>query len=317
MLLVREELRRSSTPGDHALSIGVFDGVHRGHEALVRTMLDEGRARGLSGGIITFHPSPVTVLRPDVELSYLESLEQRVELLGQLGVDFVSVVQFTSELAQVSAADFVRILAEDANMRLLVVGEDFALGRGREGSAERLAEIGEDARFEVVTVPLLAEDGDRVSSTRVREALAAGEMSEVHRLLGRSYTVRGPVLHGDERGRTIGFPTLNIGVSPDRALPPDGVYVTRATLQDGREFHACTSVGTQPTFDGKARLVETYLLDFEGDLYGTVVSAALLERLRDVRKFDGVDQLVAQIHRDVEATRAFFADQGGDGNGQT
>ncbi len=314
MLLVREELRRSSTPGDHALSIGVFDGVHRGHEALVRTMLEEGRTRGLSGGIITFHPSPITVLRPDIELSYLESLEQRVELLSQLGVDFVSVIQFTSELAQVSARDFVRIMAEDANMRLLVVGEDFTLGRGREGTVERLSEIGAGAGFEVTAVPLVSEGSNGISSTRVRHALAAGEMEEVAQLLGRNYTVRGPVLHGDERGRSIGFPTLNLGVSPDRALPPNGVYVTRATLQDGREFQACTNIGTQPTFDGKGRLVETYLLDFEGDLYGTVVSAALLERLRDERKFDGIDQLVAQIGRDVDATRAFFASEGGSGS---
>lgn len=310
MLLVREELRRSRTAGDHAISIGVFDGVHRGHEELVRHLLAEAATRKLTGGIVTFHPSPITVLRPDVPLSYLESLEQRVELLCQLGVEFVSVLQFTSEVAQVSARDFIRLLVEEANMRLLVVGEDFALGRGREGTAERLREFGEEDGFEVVTVPLLAAGDDRVSSTRVRAALADGEMEEVAELLGRSYTLRGPVVHGDERGRAIGIPTLNVGVSPDRALPPNGVYVTRATLPDGRQFEACTNIGMQPTFDGTRWQVETHLLDFEGDLYDAVVSIELLQRLRDEHKFDGVDALLTQIHADLDETRAYFARAG-------
>jgi riboflavin kinase/FMN adenylyltransferase len=310
VLLVREELRRSSTPGDHAISIGVFDGVHRGHEELVRHLLAEASKRDLTGGIVTFHPSPITVLRPDVSLSYLESLEQRVELLGQLGVEFVSVLQFTSEVAQVSARDFVRLLVEEANMRLLIVGEDFALGRGREGDTDALRGFGTELGFEVVTVPLLAASDDRISSTRVRAALAAGEMEEVADLLGRSYTLRGPVVHGDERGRAIGVPTLNIGVSPDRALPPNGVYITRATLPDGRQFDACTNLGMQPTFDGTRWQVETHLLDFEGDLYDAVVTVELLQRLRDEQKFDGVDALLTQIHQDLDQTRAFFAKEG-------
>ena len=307
MLLAREELRRGSTPGAHALSIGVFDGVHGGHRMLVGRMLAEAESRGLTGGIVTFHPSPITVLRPDVRLSYLESLEQRVELLGQLGVEFVTVVQFTSELAQVSAADFVRLLVEDAGMQLLVVGEDFALGRGRDGTPQRLSEIGETLGFEVVAVPLLADDGEHVSSTLVRASLAAGEMERVAELLGRAYTLRGPVVHGDERGSEIGFPTLNIGVSADRALPPDGVYVTGAVIGDGREFESMTNIGTQPTFDGKQRRVETHLFDFEGDLYDDVVSIALLHRLRDERKFESVEALVDRIRRDAEEARTYFA----------
>ena len=307
MLLAREELRRGGTPGAHALSIGVFDGVHGGHRMLVGRMLAEAESRGLTGGIVTFHPSPITVLRPDVRLSYLESLEQRVELLGQLGVEFVTVVQFTSELAQVSADDFARLLVEDAGMRLLVVGENFALGRGREGTPQRLSELGASLGFEVVAVPLLAHDGERVSTTLVRESLSAGEMERVAELLGRAYTLRGPVVHGDERGREIGFPTLNVGVSADRALPPNGVYVTRTVIGDGREFASMTNIGTRPTFDGTQRHVETHLFDFEGDLYGDVVSVALLRRMRDERKFESVDALVDRIRRDAEEARAHFA----------
>jgi len=313
VLLVRDELRRSATPGDHAVSIGVFDGVHGGHRMLIQHMLDEGRARGLTGGVVTFHPHPITVLRPGTPVAYLESLERRVELMREAGAEFVSVLQFTSELQQVAAADFTRLLVEEARMKLLVVGEDFRLGRGGEGHVERLAEIGRDQGFEVIPVPLLkdADATDRISSTRVRTALAEGAMETVAALLGRSYAIRGPVLHGDERGRTIGFPTLNIGVSADRALPPNGVYVTRAHIGwpgEERTFNAVTNIGTRPTFDDSVvRRVETHLLDFEGDLYGQVVSIELLHMLRPEQKFDGPDALVAQIKQDVTATREWFA----------
>ena len=308
MLLVRDELSRTVTPGDHAISIGVFDGVHGGHRMLIGRLLDEARTRGLTGGVVTFHPHPITVVHPDVEFSYIESLERRVELLRDLGAAFVSVLTFTSELQQVSAADFTRLLVEEARMRLLVVGEDFRLGRGGEGSVERLRAIGEEQGFEVVAVPLLADAGavDRISSTRIREALAAGDMDDVSAFLGRPYAIRGPVLHGEERGRQMGFRTLNVGVSPDRALPPNGVYVTRA-LVDGRTFCAVTNIGTRPTFDGRNTTVETHLLDFEGDLYGHVVTVELLHRLRGEQKFDGMDALSAQIAQDVQDTREWFA----------
>lgn len=311
MLLVREELRRSRTAGDHAISIGVFDGVHRGHRLLVERMLSEAASRGLTGGIVTFHPAPVTVLRPEIPFSYLESLELRVELLRGLGVDFVSVLQFTSEVAQVSAEDFARLLVEEARMRLLVVGEDFALGRGREGTTERLAEIGASMGFDVLAVPLLHHTDDGVSSTRVRKALADGDMEQVDGLLGHPFTLRGPVLHGHERGREIGFPTINLGVSADRALPPDGVYVSRALLPDGALHQAATSIGVQPTFDGGERLVETHLIDFDADLYDEIVSVEILHFMREQVKFDSVDELIEHIGRDVEQVRAYFAGTAG------
>ena len=308
MLLVRDELRRTVTPGDHALSIGVFDGVHGGHRMLIARMLEEARARRLTGGVVTFHPHPVTVVHPDVSFSYIESLERRVELLRELGAAFVSVLTFTSELQQVAAADFTRVLVEEARMRLLVVGDDFRLGRGGEGAVERLRAIGEEQGFEVIAVPLLADDSShaRISSTRVRETLVAGRMDEIAALLGRPYAIRGPVLRGEQRGRALGFPTLNVGVSPDRALPPNGVYVTRALVGD-RTYGAVTNIGTRPTFDGRTTTVETHLLDFEGDLYGHVVTIELVHMLRGEQKFDGIDALTAQIARDVQQTRQWFA----------
>jgi riboflavin kinase/FMN adenylyltransferase len=307
VLLVRQELQSSVTPGEHALSIGVFDGVHRGHQMLIGRMLDEAAARSLTGGVVTFHPHPLSVVRPDVTITYLESLERRVELLRELGTEFVSVLQFTSELQQVSALDFSRLLVEEAGMRLLVVGEDFRLGRAGAGTVEVLTEIGAELGFEVLPVPLLGDGDDRVSSTRVREALEAGEMESVSSLLGHAFQLRGPVLHGDERGRQIGFPTLNVGVSADRWLPPNGVYITRALVGD-RQFDACTNIGIRPTFEGdQTRLVETHLLDFEGDLYGQVVTVELLHRIRPEQKFNGIDELSAQIQSDLVATREWFA----------
>lgn len=307
MLLVRDELRRSVTPGEHALSIGVFDGVHGGHQALVKRMLEKAGSRGLTGGVVTFHPHPRTVIRPDQPFQYLESLEHRVELLRACGVEFVSVLQFTSEVQQVSAEDFCRLLVEEARVRLIVVGADFRLGRGGEGTVERLAEIGQELGFEVMPVGLIDHGADSmpISSTRIREALADGQMEEVQALLGRPFSLRGPVVRGDQRGRTIGFPTLNIGVSADRALPPDGVYVTRAYLPTGI-FNSVTNIGTRPTFDGTTRRVETHVFDFEGDMYGQVVTIELLHRMRAEQRFDGVDALVEQIKVDSAAARAWL-----------
>ena len=246
------------------------------------------------------------MLRPEIEISYLTSLETRVEQLRATEVDFVAVVQFTSELAQVSAEDFARVLVEEAGLKLLVTGHDFALGRGREGNPERLAEIGLDLGYEVQPIELLPEDGTPVSSTRVRNALASGSMEEATELLGRPFVLRGPVVHGDERGRTIGFPTINLGLSPDLLLPADGVYVSCVEVE-GRRLEGCTNIGVRPTFDGVRRIVETHLLDFEGDLYDRVASVELLRMLRPEQKFDGPDALIAQIHDDVEDTRAYFA----------
>ena len=306
VLLVRQELQNSVTDGEHALSIGVFDGVHRGHQMLIERMVTEASARDLTAGIVTFHPHPVSVVQPDVKITYLESLERRVEMLRDLGTDFVAVLQFTSELQQVSAFDFSRLLVEEARMRLLVVGDDFRFGRGGEGNIEVLTEIGSELGFEVIAVPLLDDGSTPVSSTRVRDALQAGEMESVSELLGHPFLLRGPVLHGDERGRQIGFPTLNIGVSADRWLPPNGVYVTKAFVGD-RVFNACTNIGVRPTFAGDQKLlVETHLLDFEGDLYGELVTIELVHRLRAERKFDGIDVLRAQIQSDLAATREWF-----------
>ena len=289
-----------------AVTIGVFDGVHRGHQALIRRLVELAAARGLASAVVTLHPSPITVIRPEVRIQYISSLEERIELLRGLGVDAVGPLTFTSELAQVSAADFVMTMRETLDMRLLAGGPDISLGRAREGNATWLsahaAELGFD--FEVVR---FLEDGEaKVGSSGIREAVARGDMAAAAALLGRPFSLRGPVVRGFERGRTIGFPTANIAVSADRVLPALGVYVTLAYLGEAR-YPAVTNIGTRPTFDDGRPSIETHVLDFEGDLYGRELKIELLHRLRGEARFDGVEALVAQIRRDAEEARQFHA----------
>ena len=304
--LAREQFRQLASGRPTAVTIGVFDGVHRGHQALIRRLQDLAAERDLATVVVTLHPSPITVIRPDVRIMYLTSLEERIELIRALGVDAVGPLTFTSELAQVSAADFVRALRETLDLRLLVGGPDISIGRAREGNAAWLAEHGPTYGFESVLVDFLDEGGAKVGSSGVRDAVARGDMETAAELLGRPFSLRGPVVRGFERGRTIGFPTANIAVSADRVLPPLGVYVSRAVLGEARE-PAVTNIGSRPTFDDGRPSIETHLLDFDGDLYGRDLKVELLHRLRDEQRFAGVEALVVQIGRDAEAARAYHA----------
>jgi riboflavin kinase/FMN adenylyltransferase len=306
MLLAREELSHYAAGRATAITLGVFDGVHLGHRHLIDALKELATARGLASGIVTLHPSPVQVLRPDVRVAYLTSLEERIELLRATGVDTVAPLTFTSEVAELSALDFLAMLHGALDMRYLLMGPDNAFGRGREGTPQRVAEIADELGFEleVLSASLGGDDG-RVSATAIRNAIGSGDMETAARLLGRPFSLRGPVVRGHERGRTIGFPTANMAVTPDRALPAFGVYVTRSHAGD-HSYPSATNIGINPTFDDAAPSVETYILDFEGDLYGRELRVELLHRLRGEEKFDAVDALVAAIAGDVAAVRAYF-----------
>jgi riboflavin kinase/FMN adenylyltransferase len=307
MLLAREELAHYAAGRPTAITLGVFDGVHLGHRHLIDALKERAAARGLASGIVTLHPSPVQVLRPQVRVAYLTSLEERVELLRATGVDTVAPLTFTSEIAELSALDFLAMLHGALDMHFLLMGPDNAFGRGREGTPQRVAEIADELGFEleVLTQPLGGGDG-RVSATAVRSAIGDGDMETAERLLGRPFSLRGPVVRGHERGRTIGFPTANMAVTPDRALPAFGVYVTRSHV-GGRSYPSATNIGINPTFADPLPSVETYIVDFEGDLYGRELRVELLHRLRGEVKFDGIEPLVAAIAADVAAVRAYFA----------
>ncbi|MFQ6019606.1 MAG: bifunctional riboflavin kinase/FAD synthetase [Dehalococcoidia bacterium] len=314
--LAREELSRCGSAArgrESAVTIGKFDGVHRGHQFIVQRLLELAAAEGLASVVVTFNPHPVTVLRPGTPIAYLCSLEERVELLRGLGVDSVAILSFTSQLAQLSARDFVSLLREQLGMRLLLVGPDFALGRNREGDIERLRALGDEHGYRLEVAPMLTEpdrSGEKVGSRAIRAALAQGQMGAVARLLGRPFSLRGPVVPGAARGKALGFPTANLGISPDLALPALGIYVTRAYLC-GNAYPSVTSIGVRPTFAPQARpTVEAYILDFEDDLYGQEMSLEVLHRLRDEEEFASVEDLVEAIKGDVEAGREYFRAQG-------
>lgn len=249
--------------------------------------------------MVTLHPHPITVLRPDIQPSYLSSLDDRIELMRAAGADWVLPLTFTSEVSEVSAEELATAFHELLRMRLLVLGPDAAFGRGApKDTAERMRALGALLGFDVVQLEPLMMDDERYSSTAVRKALAAGDMDRVTALLGRPYRLSGPVIHGFERGRTIGFPTANISVAADRAMPALGVYATRATVA-GRILSGATNIGRRPTFDEGHVSIETHLIDFEGDIYGERLEIEIIARIREEKKFSGPDELVAQIAADV------------------
>lgn len=295
---------KAGAPGPAtALTIGVLDGVHLGHQALIKRLRDEARARALSPGVVTLHPHPITVLRPEIAPSYLTSLDDRMELLRDAGADWVLALTFTGEVSEVSAEELALAFRDYLRMKLMVLGPDASFGRGApKDTAERMRALGRDTGFEVVQIEPLMHDHERYSSTAVRNALAEGDMDRVAALLGRPYRLAGPVVHGFERGRTIGFPTANISVAADRAMPAIGVYATRARVA-GRTLKGATNIGRRPTFDSGHVSIETHLLDFEGDVYGERLELEFVHRIRGEVKFAGPDELVAQIARDIEQVR--------------
>lgn len=299
---------RAGAPGPAAaVTIGVLDGVHLGHQALIGRLRDEARKRALSPGVVTLHPHPITVLRPETPPSYLTSLEDRIQLLREAGADWVIPLTFTSEVSEVSAEDLARSFVSLLRMQLMVLGPDAAFGRGApKDTLERMRALGAEAGFEVIQVEPLMHDHERYSSTAVRKALAEGDMGRVTALLGRPYRIAGPVVHGFERGRTIGFPTANISVAADRAMPALGVYATHAHVR-GRTLVGATNIGRRPTFDAGHVSIETHLVDFEGDIYGERLELEVVARIRPERAFSGPAELVEQIGKDVAFARELLA----------
>ena len=278
-----------------AVTIGAYDGVHRGHQFVIAQL----RELGLATVVLTFDRHPASVVRPESAPLLLTDLDQKLELLAATGVDHTVVLHFDEARSQEEPEDFVRdVLVGALGARVVVVGEDFHFGRRRRGNVELLKEMGGALGFEVVHVPLLAG----TSSTAVRRLLAAGDVAGAAELLGRPYEVRGVVEKGDQRGRELGYPTANVAVPADILLPAPGIYAGWY----GAEHGAAISVGRRPTFyDRESPVVlEAYLLDFSGDLYGQAARVSFLSRLRDEERYDSVEELVGQMALDVEATRA-------------
>lgn len=308
----REELRRFGPrePRPSALTIGNFDGVHRGHQHLVAYLIQRARQLGLAAGVVTLYPDPARVLRPQEPPQYLTSLEERLELLHGLGLDFVVPLTFTSELAELSPRAFVTLLRQELDVRLLLMGPDNAFGRNREATPEAVARLGEELGFKVEVLPgPLGVAELTVSSTAIRAALAAGDLETVTALLGRRYSLRGPVVHGAHLGRQLGFPTANIAVTADRALPVFGIYATWAFVGETR-YPSATNIGVRPTIGGTPPTVETYIFDFDGDLYDQTLRIELVALLRPELKFDSLESMQEQIARDVEEARRVLREAG-------
>lgn len=287
------------------VTVGTFDGVHRGHREVLAEIVRRAHRTGRRSVLVTFHPHPLRVVRPEAAPPELTTPSEKREILAQSGLEYAVFLPFTRTLQQYSPRRFVdEILLGRLDMRELVIGYDHGFGRDREGGVETLREIGREECFAVDVVDAVGADGDPVSSTRIRNALAAGEVREAARGLGRPYSLAGVVVHGAERGRRLGFPTANLQVDdPHKMLPKEGVYAVTGSVGAER-IPGLLHLGPRPTFQGSPPTVELHLLDWSGDLYGRTVRVEFAARLRHVRPFSSVGELVAQLRRDVEAGRS-------------
>jgi riboflavin kinase / FMN adenylyltransferase len=296
---VEEELAQFKPRKDMLLTIGVFDGVHLGHRHLISKLVNRARKDDLLSGVVTFSPHPRELLSPRTKLSYLTTVAERERLLKSEGVDIVVTLTFTRELAGLSAREFVGLLQKYLRMKGLVIGPDFALGKNREGNIDTLHSLGEEMGFSVTAVSPEKINGEVVSSTAIRNALAEGEMPRATRLLGHPFSLQGVVTRGEHRGTGMGFPTANLKVNDKQAIPPDGVYASRAFI--GKQaYQALTNIGKRPTFgENNERTIESYILNYNKDIYNKEVRIEIVQRLRDEKRFENVEALKKQIAEDV------------------
>jgi riboflavin kinase/FMN adenylyltransferase len=309
MHVIRDPLRSSDLPRGGVGTIGNFDGVHLGHRKILETVVSRAREVGRPSVAITFDPHPLAVLRPDHAPRSLQTLRQKEEAIEAIGIETLLVIPFTRDFSLTEPEDFVRdFLCARLSIAELRIGDHFAFGRGKRGNLELLQRMGPQCGFLAAGVDEVLEKGQPISSTRIRNAVERGEISDANAMLGREYELDGIVSKGERVGRKIGYPTINL--APDNELyPADGVYVTQIEIRSfGRRFDCVTNIGRRPTvYEDYATTIETYVLDFSSDVYGERVRLFFFDRLREERKFPSVMALTEQIGRDIEATRQYFA----------
>ncbi|HKZ55558.1 MAG TPA: bifunctional riboflavin kinase/FAD synthetase [Anaerolineales bacterium] len=290
--------------GGCELTIGSFDGIHLGHQEIIRQMIEAARMLGLPSVVLTFYPHPSVVLRGRRPSFYITSPEEKAAMMAELGVDYVINQKFDRQLSLVSAEAFLERLRGRLRFHGLWIGEDFALGHQRQGNQHFLRQAANDGGFELHVLPPLLVGGEVVSSTRVREALRSGDVARVAQYLGRLFAIPGKVVEGAGRGRKLGIPTANLSTWDERAYPHTGVYACLAEVE-GKRWMAVSNIGTRPTFDEVRELpvVEAHLLDFQGDLYGKDMTLRFVDRLREERRFPSKEALLDQIRRDIERAR--------------
>ena len=294
--------QRGKLSDNTAITIGVFDGVHLGHKYLINKLIQNKNTSKLSCGIVTFDPHPIQILRPDINFKCLQSLEGRLRSLEQTGIDFISVVKFDHLLSQFTAQDFLKELKEQLNFQLLVVGEDFRLGKNQEGDIAQLRTISNELEFSIKKITLQSDSKSKFSSSQIREFITNGNIDKANRILGTSFTIDGMVESGEKRGRQLGFPTINLSLSPDLIMPKKGVYAS-VTKIDGDEYKSIVNVGTRPTFGVDKILAESHLFDYNGNAYDKLVTISLLEFIREEIQFNNKDELINQINHDVKTVK--------------
>ncbi|MGI6367906.1 MAG: bifunctional riboflavin kinase/FAD synthetase [Anaerolineae bacterium] len=290
------------------LTIGAYDGVHCGHQALLRGMVACARQTGLASAVLTFYPHPREVLQPDAELRYITSDAERARLFEQLGVELLVLQGFDRHLAAMDAADYVRRLHGALGVRAIWVGPDFRFGRDRQGSVHTLQELAPQLGFELHVIAAVNHQSERISSTRIRSLLEQGRVAEAAHLLGRQYAMSGVVGHGARRGRRLGFPTANLRVRAMCGCPGDGIYAVWCQVS-GQWYAGVANLGRRPSFENGERLLESYLIDYAGSLYGKSLRVLFVDKLRGERYFADPQDLVAQVQADIEAARSLLADQ--------
>ena len=289
------------------LTIGVFDGVHRGHQQIIHKLVQQAHAHGQPAVVLTFAPHPAAVLGGR-DIKCLTTPEERADLLMAMGVDHVITQRFTRDLSTASAKEYMTQLKQSLGLEHLLIGYDFALGRGREGNASRLSEIGNELGYTVEIINALSDESGVISSTEIRKLVSTGNVTEAAKLLGRPYALSGEVIRGAGRGRTINFPTANVDYVQQKVAPSNGIYACWAYLGT-EKFMAATNIGFNPTFtpDRQTPSLEAYLLDFDRDIYGLNLKLEFVSRIRDELKFDSVEALIKKIHEDVDQTRELLS----------
>jgi riboflavin kinase/FMN adenylyltransferase len=290
------------------VTIGVFDGVHRGHQQIIGYTVERARELGVASVVVTFDPHPAEVVRPGSHPAVLTEPARKAELIEELGADVLCVLPFTPEFSRLSAETFVHdVLVEHLHASAVVVGQNFRFGHRAAGDVALLDRLGRTFGFTVEGAPLVSSKDTVFSSTYIRSCVDAGDVAAAAEALGRPHRLEGVVIRGDQRGRELGFPTANLFTSPHAAVPADGVYaawlVRRTSFRGPERLPAAVSIGTNPTFAGRERRVEAYALDFDGDLYGERLALDFVARLREQRRYDTVEPLVAQIEQDIVGTR--------------
>jgi riboflavin kinase/FMN adenylyltransferase len=295
--------------GPTVLTIGTFDGLHLGHRDVLRQLKLAAKTLRAQSVVIAFHPRPKAVFAPDrFRNDYLTTPAERIALFTRQGIDVLLLVPFTLAFAQTTAHDFMRQMVDQLNLKQICLGHDFALGKNREGTVDRLKELGDQLGFTVCEIEQFRLDGQVVSSTQIREHLRHGEVRQAARLLGRYPSLTSEVVQGAQRGRTIGFPTANLAVPAERLLPENGVYATFVQLPGHpNRLPSVTNIGIRPSFDDPRRTVESYIFDFDRNIYGQPITLEFVERLRPEKKFDSLDGLVAQIQQDAAQARILLA----------